>query len=61
MATYKVTLLSEAENLNVTIDCPDDKFILEAAVIAFNVNGFNFELSCSAINKTDIILLLPHF
>jgi ferredoxin len=31
MATYKVTLISEAHNLNVTIDCPDDKFILEAA------------------------------
>ena len=31
MATYKVTLISEAENLNATIDCPDDKFVLEAA------------------------------
>ena len=31
MATYKVRLLAEAENLDVTIDCPDDKFILEAA------------------------------
>lgn len=31
MATYKVTLKSEEHNLDVTIDCPDDKFILEAA------------------------------
>ena len=31
MATYKVRLLSEAENLDVTIECEDDKFILEAA------------------------------
>ena len=31
MATYKVTLLSTEEDINVTIDCPDDKFILEAA------------------------------
>jgi ferredoxin len=31
MATYKVRLLSEAHNLDVTIDIPDDKFILEAA------------------------------
>ena len=31
MATYKDTLISEAENLNATIDCPDDKFVLEAA------------------------------
>ena len=31
MANYKVRLLNEAENLDVTIECPDDKFILEAA------------------------------
>jgi ferredoxin len=31
MAKYKVRLLNEAKNLDVTIDCPDDKFILEAA------------------------------
>ena len=31
MATYKVTLLSTEEDINVTIDCLDDKFILEAA------------------------------
>lgn len=31
MAKYKVNLVSEANNLNVTIECPDDKFILEAA------------------------------
>ena len=35
--------------------------ILDAAVIALNVKGFNFELSCSAINNTDIILPLLHF
>ena len=31
MATYQVTLKSEAHNLDTTISCPDDKFILEAA------------------------------
>ena len=31
MATYKVTLKSEEHDLDVTIDCPDDKFVLEAA------------------------------
>lgn len=31
MANYKVRLLCEEQNLDVTIDCPDDKFILEAA------------------------------
>ena len=31
--------------------------ICEAAFAAFRVKGFNFELSCSAINNTDIILL----
>jgi ferredoxin len=44
MATYKVTLLSEAENLNVTIDCPDDKFILEAA----EDNNIELPYSCRA-------------
>jgi ferredoxin len=31
MTSYKVTLIAEEHDLNVTIDCPDDKFILEAA------------------------------
>jgi ferredoxin len=31
MVKYKVRLVSEAQNLDVTIDCADDKFILEAA------------------------------
>lgn len=31
MATYQVRLLNAAHNLDVTINCPDDKFILEAA------------------------------
>ena len=31
MATYKITLKSELHNLNSTIVCPDNKFILEAA------------------------------
>ena len=31
MATYNVTLKAEAHNLDVTISCPDDKFVLEAA------------------------------
>jgi len=31
MTNYKVRLLRESDNLDVTIECPDDKFILEAA------------------------------
>jgi len=31
MAKYKVTLLSEEHSINVTIDCRDDLFILDAA------------------------------
>jgi ferredoxin len=31
MAKYKVKLVSESHNLDVTIECPSDKFILEAA------------------------------
>ena len=35
--------------------------ILDAAVIAFKVNGLRFLLLCSAINSTDIKLPLPRF
>jgi ferredoxin len=31
MANYKVRLINESKKIDVTIDCPDDKFILEAA------------------------------
>ena len=31
MASYKVTLISEAEGLNKTIEVPDDQYILDAA------------------------------
>jgi ferredoxin len=31
MKKYKVRLLNTAQNIDVTIDCPSDKFILEAA------------------------------
>ena len=44
MASYKVRLLSEAENLDVTIECADDKFILEAA----EDNSIDLPYSCRA-------------
>lgn len=31
MATYKVTLINEAEGLNKTIEVPDDQYIVDAA------------------------------
>ena len=44
MVKYKVRLLSESHNLDVTIDCPEDKFILEAA----EDNNVELPYSCRA-------------
>ena len=44
MATYKVTLISEAEGLNETIECADDTYILDAA----EEQGIHLPSSCCA-------------
>jgi ferredoxin len=44
MVTYKVTLLSEEEGINSTIDCNDDVFILDAA----EEQGIELPYSCRA-------------
>jgi len=44
MATYKVTLISEEHNINSTIDCNDDVFVLDAAEEA----GIDLPYSCRA-------------
>jgi ferredoxin len=44
MAKYKVRIVNTSENLDVTIECPDDKFILEAA----EDNNIDLPYSCRA-------------
>ena len=44
MATYKVKLVSKQHNLDTTIDCPSNKFILEAA----EDNNIELPYSCRA-------------
>jgi ferredoxin len=44
VATYKVTLLSEEHNINATIDCASDVFILDAA----EEQGIDLPYSCRA-------------
>ena len=44
MVTYKVNLVNESEDLNQTIEVPDDKYILDA----IEENGIDLPYSCKA-------------
>ena len=44
MVTYKVTLLSSEHNIDITMDCSDDVFILDAA----EEQGVDLPYSCRA-------------
>ena len=43
-AIYKVTLISEEHDINTTVDCTDDKFVLDAA----EESGLDLPYSCRA-------------
>ena len=44
MAVYEVTLISEEHDINTTIDCNDDVFVLDAA----EESGIDLPYSCRA-------------
>jgi len=44
MTTYKVTLISEEHNINTTVDCADNNFVLDAA----EESGLDLPYSCRA-------------
>ena len=61
LKSFTLNAVTAASQIDTDVHAWTSVSIWDAAVTAFKVKDFNSLLLCSAINNTDIKLLLPHF